>query len=102
MGDVSFSLYISSKKGGNAYLMVVVHRSRTESADSIWRKFGKINYEENLVDELRERKYYKKPSIIKKEMLKHRPSHKKMDGGAIRRAKPVQTRGRGRMGKPSR
>ncbi|MEI6327433.1 MAG: 30S ribosomal protein S21 [Candidatus Roizmanbacteria bacterium] len=57
--------------------MVIVRRNRIESPDSIWRRFGKINYEENLVDELRDRKYYKKPSIIKKEIEKNRRSNKK-------------------------
>lgn len=57
--------------------MVIVRRNKIESSDSIWRRFGKINYEENLVDELRDRKYYKKPSIIKKEIEKNRRSNKK-------------------------
>jgi ribosomal protein S21 len=64
--------------------MVFVQKSKTETPESMWRKFGKINYEESLVDELRERKYHKKPSIIKKEMLKHRPSRKRKDGAIPR------------------
>lgn len=68
--------------------MVVVKRNKGESSESVWRKFGKINYEENLVDELRERKYYKKPSIVRKEEEKIR---KKLHG-----RKPVKVLGRGR------
>ncbi|MFO0703516.1 MAG: 30S ribosomal protein S21 [Patescibacteria group bacterium] len=52
--------------------MVVVQRGKGESSEIVWRKFGKINYEENLVDELRDRKYYKKPSIKKKEIEERR------------------------------
>ena len=52
--------------------MVVVKRAKGDTSESVWRKFGKINYEENLVDELRSRKYYKKPSILRKEEEKLR------------------------------
>ena len=52
--------------------MVVVKRGKSDTSESVWRKFGKINYEENLVDELRNRKYYKKPSIVRKEEEKLR------------------------------
>lgn len=57
--------------------MVIVTKSKGESADVMWRKFGKINFEENLVDELRSRKYYKKPSLVRKEEEKIR---KKLKG----------------------
>lgn len=56
--------------------MVVVKRNKGESSESVWRKFGKINYEENLVDELRARKYYKKPSLVRKEEEKMRGKRK--------------------------
>ena len=56
--------------------MVVVKKGKGESSDSVWRKFGKINYEENLVDELRARKYYKKPSLVRKEEEKMRGKRK--------------------------
>lgn len=52
--------------------MVIVKRGKGEPSDIVWRKFGKINYEENLVDELRDRKYYKKPSIHRKEVEERR------------------------------
>jgi ribosomal protein S21 len=52
--------------------MVVVKRTKGESSESMWRKFGKINYEESLVDELRDRKYYKKPSFKRKEVEERR------------------------------
>lgn len=68
--------------------MVVVKRSKTDTSDSVWRKFGKINYEENLVDELRNRKYYKKPSIVRKEEEKLR---KKTRGGKINRSRFSRT-----------
>jgi ribosomal protein S21 len=57
--------------------MVVVYKGKGESSESVWRKFGKINYEENLVEELRERKYYRKPSIAKKEIEESRRKTKR-------------------------
>lgn len=56
--------------------MVVVKRGKGESSESVWRKFGRMNYEENLVDELRARKYYKKPSLVRKEEEKLRGKRK--------------------------
>ncbi len=52
--------------------MVVVQRSRGDSPDAIWKKFGKLNYEENLMEELRNRRHYKKPSLKRKEEEKQR------------------------------
>lgn len=52
--------------------MVVVTRTKGDSSDAVWRKFGRLNYEENLLDELRNRKYYKKPSLVRKEKEKNR------------------------------
>ncbi len=52
--------------------MVVVTKKRGESKDSMFRKFSKMFVEENVVDEVRKRLFYKKPSLVKKEKEKER------------------------------
>lgn len=70
------SLY--DAKGGYVNIMVVVTRAKGDSSDAVWRKFGRLNYEENLLDELRDRKYYKKPSLVRKEKLKNRGKKRRL------------------------
>ena len=52
--------------------MVVVSKRKGETKDSMFRKFSKTFFEENVVDEVRKRQYYKKPSLQKKEQEKER------------------------------
>lgn len=52
--------------------MVVVSKRKGETKDSMFRKFSKTFFEENVVDEVRKRQYYKKPSLKKKEAEKER------------------------------
>ena len=52
--------------------MVVVSKRKGEKKDSMFRKFSKTFFEENVVDEVRKRQYYKKPSLQKKEAEKER------------------------------
>ena len=52
--------------------MVIVTKKRGESKDSMFRKFSKMFVEENVVDEVRKRLFYKKPSLVKKEKEKER------------------------------
>jgi len=56
--------------------MVVVTKKRGESKDSMFRKFTKIFIEENVVDEVRKKLFYKKPSILRKEKEKERAQKK--------------------------
>jgi len=48
---------------------VVVKAQSGESADQIIRKFKKKILQDQLLTEIREREYYKKPSVRKKEKL---------------------------------
>ena len=50
--------------------MVVVSKKRGESKDIMFRKFSRIFVEENIVDEVRKRLFYKKPSTLRKEKEK--------------------------------
>jgi len=70
--------------------MVVVKRNKGEPSEIIWRKFGKINFEENLVEELRNRKYYKKPSIVRKEEEKLRRKYRGGKKPPIVRRRPMK------------
>jgi small subunit ribosomal protein S21 len=52
--------------------MVVVTRKKGETKDSMFRKFSRAFMEENIVDELRKKQFYKKPSLKRKEEEKER------------------------------
>ncbi len=56
--------------------MVIVRKKQGESKDNMFRKFTKIFIEENLVDEVRNKLFYKKPSILRKEKEKERSQRK--------------------------
>lgn len=56
--------------------MVIVIKKKGETKDSMFRKFSKIFIEENVVDEVRKKQFYKKPSLIKKEKEKERMQRK--------------------------
>lgn len=52
--------------------MVVITRKKGETKDSMFRKFSRVFMEENIVDELRKKQFYKKPSLKRKEEEKER------------------------------
>ncbi len=52
--------------------MVVITKKKGESKDSMFRKFTKTFIEEKIVDDVRKKQFYKKPSLARKEKLKHR------------------------------
>lgn len=56
--------------------MVIVKKNRGESKDSMFRKFSKIFMDENIIDDVRDRLFYKKPSIVRKEKEKERGQRK--------------------------
>lgn len=47
--------------------MVVVIKKKGESKDSAFRKFTRMFIQEDIVDEVRSRMYYKRPSQERKE-----------------------------------
>lgn len=56
--------------------MVVITKKKGESKESVFRKFTKTFIEENVVDEVRKRQFYKKPSLQRKEREKERLQNK--------------------------
>lgn len=58
--------------------MVVVNKKKGESKDILFRKFSKIFVEENVVDEVRKKLFYKKPSTVRKEKEKQGPVKRKV------------------------
>ena len=50
--------------------MVVVGKKQGETKDTLFRKFTRMFIEENIVDDVRKKLFYKKPSIVKKEKEK--------------------------------
>lgn len=52
--------------------MVVVTKKKGETKDAMFRKFSKTFVEENVVDEVRKKLFYKKPSLLRKEKEKER------------------------------
>lgn len=52
--------------------MIVVVKKKGESKEALLRKFSRVFIEENIIDEIRNRLFYKKPSLIRKEKEKSR------------------------------
>lgn len=50
--------------------MVFVSKKKGESKDTLFRKFTRMFIEEKVVDEVRKKLFYKKPSILRKEKEK--------------------------------
>lgn len=50
--------------------MVSVRKTRDQSKDNLLRQFSKLVLEEKIVDEVKNRMFYKSPSEIKKEKNK--------------------------------
>lgn len=56
--------------------MVLVKKKKGENKDAIFKKFTKLFIEGEIVDEVRKRQYYKKPSQVEKEEAKERTKRK--------------------------
>lgn len=56
--------------------MVVVTKKKGESKDSAFKKFTRMFIDEEIVDEVRDRMFYKKPSQVAKEKEKERKKKK--------------------------
>ncbi len=56
--------------------MVVITKKQGESKDMLLRKFSRMFVEENIVDEVRKKLFYKKPSLVRKEKEKERMQRK--------------------------
>jgi len=52
--------------------MVVITKKKGDTKDAMFRKFSRTFIEENVVDEVRKRQFYKKPSLVRKEEEKER------------------------------
>ena len=50
--------------------MVVINKKKGETKDSMFKKFTKTYLEEEIIDEVRDRMHYKKPSLLNKEKEK--------------------------------
>ena len=58
--------------------MVYVTKRKGESKDSMFRKFTRSFIDEEIVDTLRKRQYYKKPSLKRKEEEKERMKNRSL------------------------
>lgn len=52
--------------------MVVIIKKKGETKDSLFRKFAKTFLEEDIVNTLKKKQFYKKPSLVKKEEEKEK------------------------------
>jgi|GEM_PF-875834 len=52
--------------------MVFVTRKKGDSKETIFRKFTRSFIEEDILNEVKNRLFYKKPSLLKKEEAKER------------------------------
>lgn len=57
--------------------MIVVVKKKGESKENLFRKFSRTFIDENIVEEIRNRLFYRKPSLVKKEKKKLRVSNAK-------------------------
>ncbi|OGK14895.1 30S ribosomal protein S21 [Candidatus Roizmanbacteria bacterium RIFCSPLOWO2_02_FULL_37_19] len=58
--------------------MVVVKKKRGENTDTLLKRFTKITKEENIAFDVNKKKYYLKPSLLKKEKMKDKLKRKAM------------------------
>lgn len=56
--------------------MVVLIKKQGDTKDALLKKFSRMFIEENIVDEVRRKLFYKKPSIMRKEKEKERLQRK--------------------------
>ena len=52
--------------------MVIVTKRKGESKDSMFRKFTRAFIDEDIINTIKKRQFYKKPSLIRKEEEKER------------------------------
>ncbi len=52
--------------------MIVIIKKKGETKDSIFRKLSKIFIEEDIVNTLKKKQFYKKPSLVRKEEEKEK------------------------------
>lgn len=57
--------------------MVVIKKKKGESKESVFRKFTRAFIEEEIIDEMRARMFYVKPSQVRKEREKNQGKRKK-------------------------
>ena len=58
-------------------MMVLVTKKKGETKDQIFKKFTKMFISEDIVDEVRKKQFYKKPSLKRKEKEKERMQKRK-------------------------
>lgn len=59
--------------------MVVVLKKKGESKDSLFKKFTKTIIEEDIVNEVRKKLFYKKPSLLRKEEAREKSKKKLLE-----------------------
>ena len=52
--------------------MVYISKKKGDTKDTLFRKFSRAMMEEDIVTELRDKQFYKKPSLLRKEKEKIR------------------------------
>jgi len=56
--------------------MVVITKKKGESKDSMFRKFSRTFIDEDIVNTLKKRQFYRKPSLKRKEEEKERAKNR--------------------------
>jgi hypothetical protein len=52
--------------------MVVINKKKGETKDSLFRKFSRIFIDEDIVNTLKKKQFYRKPSLARKEEEKEK------------------------------
>ena len=67
--------------------MVYINKRKGDTKDSLFRKFTRSFIDENVVDDVRKKLFYKKPSLVRKEEEKERRQNMRRGG----RPRPYRT-----------
>ncbi|OGK38002.1 30S ribosomal protein S21 [Candidatus Roizmanbacteria bacterium RIFCSPHIGHO2_12_FULL_41_11] len=52
--------------------MIVIVKKKGQSKDAMFRQFTRTSIDENVVEDVKSRMFYKKPSLVRKEKEKER------------------------------
>ncbi|PIV09020.1 30S ribosomal protein S21 [Candidatus Roizmanbacteria bacterium CG02_land_8_20_14_3_00_36_15] len=69
--------------------MVFVRKKKGESKDSLFRKFTRSFIDEDIINDVRNKLFYKKPSLVRREEEKERTKPKTKRYGQYRLSRKI-------------
>lgn len=71
--------------------MVIAIKKKGETKDSLFRKFTRSFIDEEIIDDVRKKLFYKKPSMLKKEQEKERKQSRSSRMRSMRGMRPTRS-----------